>query len=164
MYDIQLDLQWPAPPTQQHGGINICKLQQVMSCQSWMQAQAYAKLAELQEQEEERIAACIDRQNREHLLRAKSSQKLREQSTELRKLQQQIETAAVVMGRELQLQEKQMLAEREQAYNDAFDAMLAQNRAKASLPLCSPETLFSVAMALQRALTVHEIHPYGMSS
>ena len=98
-----------------------------------MQAQALAKLSELQEQEEERLAACINRQNREQLLRAKSSQKLRERSAELRQLQQQIETAAVVMGRELQLQERQMLAEHERAYNDAFDAMLADERAKVNL-------------------------------
>ena len=97
-----------------------------------MQAQAHARLADLREQEEERLAACIDRQNKEQLLCAKSSQKLREQSAELRKLRQQIETAAVVMGRELQLQEKQMLAEREQAYNNAIDAMLAEERAKVS--------------------------------
>ena len=95
-----------------------------------MQAQTIAKISELQEQEEERLAACINKQNREQLLRIKSSQKLRERSAELRQLQQQIETAAVVMGRELQLQERQMLAERERAYNDAFDAMLAEDRAK----------------------------------
>lgn len=99
--------------------------------QSRQQALYMHQLKRTKAEEEERIAAVLQQRIRESERSAKELQQLRNESAELRDLQDKIKTAKVVMGRAMQLQEHHMMQQREQEYNQALDQSMDDQRLQA---------------------------------
>ncbi|KAL0040762.1 hypothetical protein WJX79_004724 [Trebouxia sp. C0005] len=99
--------------------------------QSTQQALYMHQLKRTKAEEEERIAAVLQQRMRESERSAKELQQLRNESAELRDLQEKIKTAKVVMGRAMQLQEHHMMQQREQEYNQALDQSMDDQRLQA---------------------------------
>ncbi|KAL3139576.1 hypothetical protein ABBQ38_003895 [Trebouxia sp. C0009 RCD-2024] len=100
--------------------------------QSRQQALHMHQLARAKAEEEERIAAVLQQRMHDSERKTKELQQLRNESAELRDLQDKIKTAKVVMGRAVQMQEHQMMQEREREYNQALDQTMDQQRLQAS--------------------------------
>uniref|UniRef100_A0A7S0N9X8 Meiosis-specific nuclear structural protein 1 n=1 Tax=Pyramimonas obovata TaxID=1411642 RepID=A0A7S0N9X8_9CHLO len=81
--------------------------------------------------EEAMISAALEKTHKADERSQREVQRIRNQSEELRWLQEKIRTAEVQMMRQLQLDEKQLIDHRKKQENEAYDDMLEANRQKA---------------------------------
>lgn len=94
-------------------------------------AERLQQLAHVRHEEEGRIAAVLEQRQHDAERSEKELQRLRNESSELRELQEQIKTAKVAMARQMQLQEQRMKQAREREYNVAFDQYMDHERQQA---------------------------------
>mmetsp|Transcript_19608 Transcript_19608/g.66699 ORF Transcript_19608/g.66699 Transcript_19608/m.66699 type:complete len:483 (+) Transcript_19608:98-1546(+) len=80
------------------------------------------------EGEEVAIATELERRRTEKERHNKLVQKVREESAELRDLQEKLRAAEMNLERKLQLEEKKMIKNREQTYEAAFDELMERER------------------------------------
>lgn len=80
-------------------------------------------------------------------------------------MQDKIKTAKVVMGRAMQLQEHQMMQEREREYNQALDHAMDQQRLEVSHWACAlPQACLTPASFSQPTVGQHSPQRWALSA
>eukprot|EP00959_Pyramimonas_sp_CCMP1952_P040832 853948-Pyramimonas_sp.AAC.1 len=104
------------------------RLKEEMQMESLYQNHKEREYAQYVATEEAMISAALEKTHKEDERRQREVQRIRNQSEELRWLQEKIRTAEVQMMRQLQLDEKVLIDQRKKQENDAYDTMLEANR------------------------------------
>lgn len=99
---------------------------------AWERHQALQEQARQRIEEEQRLAAELEEQNREQTKHQREIQLLLERSSDLRELKEKLRAAEVNLERVQQREQRAAIEQREREYNAALEAVMAKQREEAA--------------------------------